>query len=107
MALKRLTVAEMIQLSTPWLTVGNAARTLLDRFPLLTAMLPKLQAAHSGIFAVRAQAEDPKVQRLSQPEAELEHLAPEHPLGRTNIANAFEQPFELPLRPARPRRRGP
>jgi hypothetical protein len=72
MALKRLTVAEMIQLSTPWVTAGNAARTLLDKFPLLTALLPKLQAAHSGIFAVRAQAEDPKVQRLSQQEAELD-----------------------------------
>jgi hypothetical protein len=34
--------------------------------------LPQLQTAHSAIFAVRAQAEDPKVQRLSQQEAEVD-----------------------------------
>ena len=72
MALKRMTVEEMIQLSTPWVTAGNVARTAIEKVPLLAALLPQLQSAHSAIFAVRAQAEDPKVQRLSQQEAEVD-----------------------------------
>jgi hypothetical protein len=53
-------------------TAGNVARTAIEKVPLLAALLPQLQTAHSAIFAVRAQAEDPKVQRLSQQEAEVD-----------------------------------
>ena len=72
MALRRLTVEEMIQFSTPWITEGNAARAAIEKVPLLAALLPQLQGAHSAIFAVRAQSEDPKVQRLSQQEADID-----------------------------------
>ena len=67
-----MTVEEMIQLSTPWVTAGNVARTAIEKVPLLAALLPQLQRAHPAIFAVPAQAEDPKVQRLSQQEAEVD-----------------------------------
>ena len=72
MALKRMTVEEMIPVSAPWVTAGNSAHRAIEKVPLLAALLPQLQAAHSAIFAVRARTEDPKVQRLSQQEAELD-----------------------------------
>jgi hypothetical protein len=72
MALKKMTVEEMIPVSAPWVSAGNVAHRTIEKIPLLAALLPQLQAAHSAIFAVRVQTEDPKVQRLSQQEADLD-----------------------------------
>jgi hypothetical protein len=72
MALKRLTVEEMNQISAPWVTEGSPARAAIDKSPMLAALLPQLQAAHGAIFALRAQVEDPKVRELSSRQAALD-----------------------------------
>jgi hypothetical protein len=65
MALNRLTVEEMNQISEPLVAPGGAARAAIEMVPLLAALLPQLQAAHAGIFALRAPLEDPKAREMS------------------------------------------
>lgn len=72
MALKRLTAEEMVQLSTPWVSEGNAARAAIEKYPVLKALLPQLEAAHAGIFGVQRPPDDPAGQRLSDEEAALD-----------------------------------
>ncbi len=65
MALNRLTVEEMNQISEPLVAQGSAARAAIEQIPMLAALLPQLQAAHAGIFALRAPLEDPKAREMS------------------------------------------
>jgi hypothetical protein len=72
MALKWLTIEEMNQVSAPWVAKGNPAKAAIESIPVLAALLPPLEAAHAGIFALRAQAEDPKVRVLSERQSVLD-----------------------------------
>jgi hypothetical protein len=54
MALKRLTVEEMNQVSAPWGTEGKAARAAIEKVPMLAALFPQMQTAHSDLRAARA-----------------------------------------------------
>ena len=72
MALKRLSMEEMIQISTPWVNAGDAAGEALGKIPLLTALLPTLQSVHGMLFGLRAQRLDPKTQRLAQEASALD-----------------------------------
>lgn len=72
MALKRLTAQEMVQLSTPWVTASDPARAILEKAPLLAALLPQIAAAHSALFAIQVQPDDPKAKSLSDAEATLD-----------------------------------
>jgi hypothetical protein len=72
MALKRLTVQEMVQLSKPWITPSDPGRTAIEKIPLLAALLPRIEAAHNAIFAIQVETEDPKTKALSEQEAELD-----------------------------------
>jgi hypothetical protein len=72
MALKRLTAQEMVQLSKPWITPGDPGRIAIEKIPLLSALLPRIEAAHTAIFSVQVQTEDPKAKVLSEQEAELD-----------------------------------
>jgi hypothetical protein len=72
MALKKLTIEEMNQISAPWVTKENPARVAIEKVPMLAALLPQLEAAHAGIFALRAQVEDPKIRALSDRQSALD-----------------------------------
>ncbi len=72
MALKRLTVEEMNQISAPWVTEGNPARAALAEVPLLAALLPQLEAAHVGVVALQVRRDDPRLRVLSELEAMLD-----------------------------------
>jgi hypothetical protein len=72
MALKRLTTEEMSQVSAPLVATDSPPRTVIDKFPTLTALLPQLQSAHKGVLAMRRQVENPKLQELSDREASLD-----------------------------------
>ena len=72
MALKKLSSEEMIQLSTPWVSAGDAANEAIMKVPLLAALLPKVQAAHEALFKMRTHAVDSRTQQLSQEAAALD-----------------------------------
>jgi hypothetical protein len=73
MGISRLTVQEMIQISLPWVTAGDAARAAIERTPLLASLLPQLLDAHASIFALRARAaEDPTIHHISEQLAALD-----------------------------------
>lgn len=72
MAPKQLTSGEMNQVSEPWVTKGNPARTAIEAVPLLSALLPSLEAAHARISALGSQAEDPKIRAYSERQSALD-----------------------------------
>jgi len=72
MALLRLTAAEMIQLSAPWVTPDDEAHQVVMSIPVLTALLPQVEAAHQLIISMIPAAESPKVKELSATEAEVD-----------------------------------
>ena len=72
MALLRLTAAEMIQLSAPWVTPDDEAHQIVMSVPLLAALLPRVEAAHELIISMIPMAESPKVKELSATEAEVD-----------------------------------
>jgi hypothetical protein len=65
MALKRLSVEEMVQLSTPWVTRGSEARRVIEDTALLAPLLPLLEEAHQAVFEVRPRPVDAHVQSLA------------------------------------------
>lgn len=72
MAIKKLLVEEMNQISAPWVAEGSPSRALIEKIALLSGLMPRLLAAHAGILALRTQAEDPKVRELIEREAALD-----------------------------------
>lgn len=66
MALNRFLVAEMVEVSEPWVTEGNAANGAILGVPLLAPLLTRLKAVHAALFALRPKTEDPKLQRLGE-----------------------------------------
>jgi hypothetical protein len=72
MALKKLLVEEMNQISGSWVEAGNPARAAIEKVPVLAALLPQLEAAHKAIFALRAPADDTQLRELSDREAALD-----------------------------------
>lgn len=72
MALVRLTVEEMVQLSAPWVTADDPAHTIMLSVPLMAALLPGVEAAHQLIMSMIPAAESPKFKELSAAEAELD-----------------------------------
>lgn len=72
MALLRLTAAEMVQLSAPWVAPNDEAHQIVMSIPLLAALLPQVEAAHELIFSMIPAAESPKVKELSATEAEVD-----------------------------------
>ena len=89
MALKRLTVEEMIQISASWVTEGNPARTAIEKVPLLAALLPELGGAHGAIFALRVERDDPKVRAVSDREAALDAEHDERVRGLHGVLTAL------------------
>lgn len=86
MALNRLTVEEMNQISEPLVAPGRPARAAIEQIPTLAALLPQLQTAHAGVFAMRAPDEDPKAREMS---GRLAALDIEHDTRVRGIHNAL------------------
>jgi len=72
MALKWLTAAEMNQISAPMVTEGSAARAAIEKVPLLVALLPRLQRAHTAVFAVGVRPAEPRLRQLVEREGALD-----------------------------------
>lgn len=72
MGMSRLTIQEMSQITLPWVTVGEAARTAIEKNPLLASLLPPLLQAHESTYALRAQTDDPRSQFVSEQLAALD-----------------------------------
>lgn len=72
MALKRLTTAEMVQISDPWTTNGTAARKAIQSVPELAGLLSRVDAAHAALHAARPAPDDPRLAQLSAEAAELD-----------------------------------
>lgn len=64
MELRKLLEPEMVQISAPWVAEGSAVRAAIEAEAMLAALLPKLAAAHAGIVAMSAQANDPEARSL-------------------------------------------
>jgi hypothetical protein len=72
MALLRITAAEMVQLSAPWVAPNDAAHQILMSIPLLAALEPQVEVAHQLIVSMIPAAESPKIKELSATEAEVD-----------------------------------
>ena len=71
MRLSRFTTAEMLALSTPWITPGSPANTALGAQPELAPLLPRLSAAHSRLLG-RQSTLDPRGPALTKQLAVLD-----------------------------------
>ena len=60
MQLKRLSIAEMLALSEPWVTAGSAAHRALSAVPEVAGLLPRIAAAHAGLLKTQRR-EDPRL----------------------------------------------
>lgn len=66
MALKNLTVEEMVALSAGWVGADKAAYQVLKANTRLSGLLPDLERAHATIYGVTPQAIDPRKAELAQ-----------------------------------------
>jgi hypothetical protein len=82
---------EMNPVSAPMVTEGNPARAAIEKVPVLAALYPQLQSAHTGILALRTVVEDPKVRELSAREAELDADHDDRVRGIYNSLTALAQ----------------
>lgn len=71
MALRWLICDEMIGISTGWITVGERARAVIEKTPLLAVLLPHLEEAHEALVDLRAKAE-PDTAALSKKAGEVD-----------------------------------
>lgn len=74
MELRKLVEQEMVQISAPWVADGHAVRAAIEAELMLIGLMPKLTAAHAGIVAVSAQANDPEARKLMAEAARLDAL---------------------------------
>lgn len=70
MALKNLSVEEMVKISEAWVAPDNPAHEALTNVERLKGLLPDIQSAHEAIFAVVPKPNDPR-------QAEIARLAAE------------------------------
>lgn len=61
MALRNLSTEAMIALSSAWLERERPARKLLEKVPLITALVPRLEAAHAALAAYASQTNAPSL----------------------------------------------
>lgn len=74
MRLSRLTAAEMLSLSTPWITPGTPAHTALAAQPELPSLLKRLRSVHDQLLGRQAVV-DPRGGQLTK---QLQALDEEH-----------------------------
>lgn len=71
MQLKRLSIAEMLALSEPWITAGGPAHKALSAVPEVVGLLPRAATAHAGLLKTQRR-EDPRVATLIEEAVELD-----------------------------------
>jgi hypothetical protein len=71
MALKWLTVEEMVALSAAWVMADQAGRAAIENIPLLAALLPNLEKGHADLVVLRSR-EAPRISAISQKETEID-----------------------------------
>lgn len=69
MALIRMTTPEMVQISAPLVTEGNAARDAILNVPELAGLIPRLEAAHNALHDTQPGPDDPRLAALQEKEA--------------------------------------
>lgn len=72
MALRRLTTVEMINVSVPMVTEGTEARKAILGHPVMAAVLPMVEAAVEGLREAAKGAENPRLARIQEEEAEAD-----------------------------------
>jgi|GEM_PF-1782013 len=72
MALKRLTTAEMVQISEPWTAQDGPSRKTLQSIPELAGVLPRLDAAHKEVLAARKPEDDPRTAAITREATEID-----------------------------------
>lgn len=76
MAANRLSVEEMSEISRPWVTAGSPARIAIEQVPVLNALMPIMEAAHSAVveavLASRPATLEPKERALASQAVELD-----------------------------------
>lgn len=79
MALRDLSVGEMISVSLGWISREDPARAAIEAQPQLSGLLPALEQAHAAIFAVAPKPDDPRraeiVRSTSEVDARHDRLA--------------------------------
>ncbi len=65
MAVKNLTLNEMVQITATMLHPEGSPRARLEANPMLTALVPALETAHHAVLGVMPRPEDPRLQELS------------------------------------------
>jgi hypothetical protein len=79
MALKNLSVEEMVTLSEAWVTPGNPAHQALSQEPRLHGLVSDLTVAHGAIHAVTPRTGDPR-------KAEIARIATEEDIVHDRLA---------------------
>jgi hypothetical protein len=64
MALKKLTLQEMVDVSAAWTATTDGGHLALIRQPRLAALLPDLQRVHDALLQLRPEADDPRKTEL-------------------------------------------
>lgn len=72
MALKRLTTAEMVQITGPWIEPTSKAKTAMLGKPLLAALVPQIEAAHAALHGAQGSPDNPKLETLKGEAAALD-----------------------------------
>ena len=71
MALRSLSLGEMIQISRAWVEAG-AAKTILDSIPEMKSVSRRLEEGHAALLAIQPEPEDPELARLTTEGAEVD-----------------------------------
>lgn len=72
MALKRLKTEEMVQVSGPWVTEGNAARNAILAVDEMKAVLARVEAAHKALHETQPGPGNPRIAKLQEEAAKVD-----------------------------------
>jgi len=72
MALKRLTSAEMVNVSTPWTTNGTPVRRTMQSIAVLAGLLPNVDTVHKQLLGARPVESDPRLAEITTEAAEVD-----------------------------------
>ena len=70
MALKRLSTEEMVQLSASWVTEGSEVRKAIVAVPELSAVIGRVEAAHTALHTMQRSRQDSRLSKLAAEAAE-------------------------------------
>jgi hypothetical protein len=74
MALKNMSMEEMLMISQAWVSPENPAREAIGGVPRLAGVLPDLEGAHAAMYAVTPKAQDPRKAEIARTAVEVDAL---------------------------------